>query len=58
MTVAWVYYMPMVMGCGLCNFGSVASVKKILFYANDCEPFKNNFIENQGFMILDCPGFD
>jgi hypothetical protein len=38
--------------------GSVASVKKILFYANDCEPIKNNFIENQGFMILDCPGFD
>jgi hypothetical protein len=39
-------------------FGSVASVKKILFYANDCEPIKNKFIENQGFMILNCPGFD
>jgi hypothetical protein len=38
--------------------GSVASVKKIPFYVNDCEPIKNIFIENQGFMILDCPGFD
>jgi hypothetical protein len=40
------------------GLGSVASVKKILFYDNDWEPIKNNFIENQGFMILDCPGFD
>jgi hypothetical protein len=38
--------------------GSVAAVKKIPFYVNDCEPIKNIFIENQGFMILDCPGFD
>jgi hypothetical protein len=38
--------------------GSVASVKKIPFYANDCEPIKNVFIDNQDFMILDCPGFD
>ncbi len=40
------------------NHGSVASVKKIPFYANDCEPIKNMLIENQCFMILDCPGFD
>ena len=38
--------------------GSVAFVKKLPFYANNDERFKNNFVEYQRFTILDCQDFD
>ena len=38
--------------------GSVASVKKIPFYANDCEPIKIYLVEYQRYMISDYHDFD